>query len=67
MNSNRYYSRVKRIQETFSPETASKYIEGGWELLSVRDYTRRELVGSLPVLETRPIYVLGYLRERERD
>ena len=65
MSKNRYYSKVRKIQEAFTAEVASKCIEEGWELISIRDYTQREFVGNLPVITTRPVYILAYMDARE--
>ena len=64
MSHNRYYSKVRRIQEAFTPEVASKYIDEGWELVSIRDYTQREFIGNLPVISTRPVYILAFIEAR---
>jgi hypothetical protein len=63
MSYNRYYSKVQKIQEAYTTEAANSAIESGWELLSIRDYTHRELQEpNFPIIVTRPVYILGYLR-----
>ena len=64
MTSNRYYAGIKKLQEAFTAEVANEYLSEGWILVSIREFTQREFVGNLPVLTTRPLYVLAYMEAK---
>jgi hypothetical protein len=60
LTDHRYYSRVNRVQEAYTPDAVNSALEAGWELLAIKETTQRDFNGSLPVLVSRPVYVLGY-------
>ena len=59
MSETRYYQDIRAIRTLESDVDVNQHLASGWELISIKSYSRKEVREDKITAEDRPIFVLG--------